>query len=275
MTVQKRKLGSLGGPNTFGAEAAHLMLKRYPIFDEIVYFNTAEDAVEFTRCDALCAPQQMSRTGSHPRIQTRVAGAGSQVYVIAEVTHAFHCSLLVKPGTQLADIRRVLGHTGSVTQSRDWLRANAPQAEIIIVDTNSMGAAKEAAQSDGSTASIGTPGMAREIGLTELHKEIDGGSIGAYWAISPHAIFDETPNRLVIAGRFTGDHHMSELIAALLPAGFWLQTNFCLPSGIRLYEYDYAFRFSGNGSLADVQRAVATVAEARLAGAFTVANDLP
>jgi prephenate dehydratase len=267
----KRKLGSLGGPNTFGAEAAHQILERYPIFDEIVYFDTAEDAVEFTRCDALCAPQQMSRTGLHPRIQTRVAVEGSKLFVIAEVAHAFHCSLLVKPGTQQSAIRRVLGHTGSVTQSRDWLREHLPQAEVIIVDTNSMGAAKEAAGSDGSTASIGTPGMAREMGLTELHKDIDGGSVGAYWAISPHQIFDKEPNRLVVTGRFTGDDRMSELIKALSGAGFCLQTNFCLPTGTRLYEYDYALRFGGKGALAGVQRAVATVKEARLAGAFTVA----
>jgi prephenate dehydratase len=267
------KLGSLGDANTFGAQAAQEILDRYPIFGEIVYYDTVEEIVRFEagKCDALCAPQQMSRTGAHSRIQTRMAALDSKLHVLAEVSHAFHCSLLVKPGAEQAKIRRVLGHNGSVTQSRDWLAANLPAAEIVIVDTSSFGAASEVASGDGTIASIGTPEMAKKVGLQELHKDIDFGSIGSYWALSPYPVFSERPDRLVIAGRFNGDDHLSTIIGALGKAGYSLQTLFSMPSGKLLNEYDYALRFTGSGSLSGVRDAVALVPEARLAGAFEIA----
>lgn len=269
---EKLKLGALGGPNTFGGEAAQRFLERYPIFGEIVYMATAKELLEFRpgAADAACAPQQMSKTGPHTEDQLYIARHGSKLYVIGEVLHEYHSSLLVKPGTKITAVRRVLGHTGSVTQSRDWVAAHVPQAEIIIVDTSSHVAAEAVVAGDGSTASIGTPAIAGQFGLQQLHQDIDGHSIGAYWAISPHAIFSDRPSRLVVAGRFGPGDRLTDLIGALAPSGFALDTVFSWPSGQRLYEYDYTLRFGGSGALSNVQRAIAPFSNARLAGAFEI-----
>lgn len=264
------KLGALGGPNTFGGDAAQRFLALYPEFSEVVYFRTSEEGFDFAanRTDAMCAPQQMSKTGFHPRVQARVARPDSTLYVLAEVTHAYHCSLLGKRGSRLERIKRVLGHTGSVTQSRAWLAQHLPQAEIVIVDSSSLGAAQEVASSDGSVASVGTPGMARQLGLEELAKDIDGGSVGSYWALSPHALYGDNPSRLVVAGRFEGDGGLTDLVGALGRAGFRVQTVYTQPSGRRLYEYDCVLRLAGRGGLAAVQEALSRFTTARLAGAF-------
>lgn len=264
------KLAALGGPNTFGGDAARRLRELYPEFSEIVYFRTAEEAFAFAPggADAGCAPQQMARTGVHPGIQAYIHRPGSQLYVIAEVEHAYHCSLLARPGTTLGAIRRVLGHTGSVTQSRPWLSEHLPQATIEIVDTSSMGAAQTVAEGDGSIASVGTPGMARQFGLVELGKEIDGGSVGAYWAISPHRLFSAAPTRLVVTGRIGGDGRLADLVGAIAQSGFRLQTCYQVASGLRLYEYDSVLRFAGKGSLATVQQALSPFPMVRLAGAF-------
>jgi prephenate dehydratase len=265
------KMGALGGPNTFGAEAAHLYVQSHPEFTEIVYFKTSEEGFEFSsgRSDALCAPQQMARTGAHPGIQASIARPDSKLYVLGEVTHAYHCSLLVKPGSPLEGVKRVLGHTGSVTQSREWLAKNLPGAEVVIVDTSSMGAAESVANGDGSIASIGTSGMAREFHLEERAKDIDGGSVGSYWAISPHEIFSDAPARIVVAGRFDDRGELSEIIGSIASRGFHLETVFQLASGKRLYEYDYVFRFAGTGTLSSVRAAIQPFSTARLVGAFT------
>jgi prephenate dehydratase len=268
MIATKLRLGSLGSRNTFGAEAAQLMIGQYDVFGDIVYFPTTEDAMRFDGCDALCAPQQMSKTGLHSRMQSRVAVQGSVLYIVADVSHGYHCSLLIKPGADAKKIRRILGHTGSVTQSRDWIEAHLPWAAIEIVETSSMGAAAEVAGSDGTTASIGTPGMAAEFALEQYGTEIDGHSVGSYWALSPHPLFSERPNRVVVAGRFADGGHFSDLIAALLGAGFRVHSVFPLVTGKRLYEYDYTICCSGDGALAAVQAALAPFTEARLAGAY-------
>ena len=233
------KLAALGGPNTFGGDAANRLIKLFPEFTSIVFFPTAEEGMAFGngQADGMCAPQQMAKTGFHKGTQGAVAAPGSKVYVVAEVTHTYHCSLLVKPGSKFEQIKRVVGHTGSVTQSQDWLAKHLPKAEVVIVHTNSMGAAQQVRDGDGSVASVGTPGMAREMGLQEIVKEIDGGSVGSYWALSPHKLFSERPTRLVVAGRLQAGGILTDVVVALGAAGFGLQTVYAQASGKRLYEY--------------------------------------
>lgn len=263
------KLGALGGPNTFGGDAAQLMKRLYPEFSETLYFHTGEEGLSFKGGnDAMCAPQQMARTGFHPGINAYVASPASELYVICDVTHVYHCSLLVKRGSSLSDIKEVRGHTGSITQSRPWLEQHLPQAEIHIVHTSSHEAAREVSQSDGSLASVGTPGMAEQFDLAQAGVDIDGGSSANYWALSPHPMFSETPQQLVIAGRFEGSGKVGQLIRRLGEADYQFQTMFTQASGEKLYEYDCVLRFGGDGRLGDVKAAVGSVSGARLAGAY-------
>lgn len=266
----KLKLGALGGPNTFGGDAASHMLKLYPEYDsEVLYFHTAEEGLSFNGGnDAMCAPQQMMRTGFHQMLNRQITSPDSKMYIISEALHVYHCSLLLKPGATLAGVKEVRGHTGSVTQCRQWLEKNLPQAKITIVHTSSHEAAREALQSDGSIASIGTPGMAKQFGLEQAAKEIDGGSCANYWAFSNRPLFVEQPNRLVIAGRFHEDGVVGRIIGALAALGYDLRSVFTDPSGQRLYEYDYLLWFGGKGQLSAVQHALKAFPAARLAGAY-------
>jgi prephenate dehydratase len=271
MTRTGLKLGSLGGPQTFGAQASKAMMQRFPEFAEIVYYPTADaarEAVVRGEVDALCAPEQMVNTGFHPGIQSWVAVPDSPLHIAAESTHVYHCTLLGKPGATLADVRKVIGHTGSVTQSRSWLEANLPNAEIEIIHTNSMYAGQSILESDGSIASVGTPELGRELGLTALAKDIDGGSVGNYWALCREPLFSDKPTRVVVAGRFADDGQLSRLIGALEQVGYLLQTISSATSGKALYQYDYVLRFRGEGKLEEVQSTLAPFKSARLAGAF-------
>jgi prephenate dehydratase len=264
-------LGALGGPNTFGGDAARELMALYPEFTDITYFHTAEEGFTFNgEHDAMCAPQQMMKTGFHPGINAYVANQGSPLYVIAETTHVYHCSLLLRPGARIADVREVRGHTGSMTQCRDWIEKNIPDAKITIVHTSSHEAAREALNSDGSIASVGTPGMAQQFGLQQAATDIDGGSCANYWAISPHRLFSETPDRLVVTGRFNDGGAVGRISAALAECGYDLRSVFTKASGQRLYEYDYLLWFGGAGALSAIETTLAGFAGARLSGAYTV-----
>jgi len=265
------KLGSLGGAHTFGDQASKNMLRERPEFGEIVYYQTVEelyDAVLRGEVFAACPPEQGSRAGYLPNQQALIGAPDSRFYVIAETTHAYHCSLLGKPGARITDIRHVIGHTGSVTQSRPWIEANLPDATIEIIHTNSRVAARTVLEGDGSVASVGTPEMGRDFGLTEFARDIDGGSVGNYWAVTREKIFDDAPTRLVVAGRFGDDGRLSALIVALAGAGYTLATVCTMPTGEALFEYDYVLRLRGAGTLQAVQAALAPYPSARLAGAF-------
>jgi prephenate dehydratase len=131
-----------------------------------------------------------------------------------------------------------------------------------------MGAAEEVKNGDGTLASIGTPEAAKEYGLEELYKEIDGGSVGCYWATSRRPIFNENPTRLVVVARLPGNGQLADLVVAMTKAGFKLLTTYSQAAGDTLFEYDYILRFGGQGSLATVQKELAAFSTARLVGAF-------
>lgn len=110
--------------------------------------------------------------------------------------------------------------------------------------------------------------MAAAVGLQQYATDIDGNSVGSYWALSPRPFFSEQPNRVVVNGRFGTGGGFSALVAALLDAQFLVDSAFPLATGSKLYEYDYAICASGSGSLSEVRAAIAPVTGARLVGAY-------
>ena len=264
-------LGALGGPHTFNAQAAKRLVQHYPKFGDIVYFGTSEAVMQAALdgdVTAACGQEQTSKDGFHAGMHARIAAPGSRLHVVAEIAQSYHCSLLGKPGARREQVRRILGHTGSIAHSRSWLEHNLPDAVIEIVDTNSMGAARAVLDSDDSVASVGSPDLGKEFGLCELAREIDGGSAVSYWAVSLEPLFDPMPNRLVIAGRFRGEADMGRIVCALRDNGFDLHAVFPRATGTALYEYDYLFRFWGTGRLDAVQSALSCFPSVRLAGAW-------
>jgi prephenate dehydratase len=263
-------LAALGGPQTFGAQAARLICDSRPEYTEMTYYRTADDALDAIlrgEADAFCAPEQMSNTGFHAGMHLRMTAPDSRLYVVADMQHAYHCSLLGKPGAELAQVRRVLGHTGSITQSRTWLETHLPEARIEIVDTSSLGAGNTVLTSDGSIASVGTIELADQLGLVELAKEIDGGSVASYWALSREPRFSAAPTCVVVAGIGRAGE-LGALIAEQQQAGFQLATVSSHATGAALFEYHYLLRFRGAGRLEAVQLALQGFSGMRLAGAF-------
>jgi prephenate dehydratase len=264
-------LGALGGPHTFNAQAATRLLRHYPQFGRIVYFPTSEAVMQaalFGDVAAACGQEQTSKDGFHRGMQARIAVPGSRLHVVAEVEQAYHCSLLGKPGARPEEVRRVVGHSGSVAHSRAWLERNLPGAVIEVVEGSSIGAARAVLDSDGSVASVGSPALAKEFGLIEMAGDIDDGSVVNYWAVSPAPLFDPTPDRLAVAGRFRGEPEMGRIVCGLRERGFDLHAIFPRATGAALYEYDYLFRFRGEGSLDAVQSVLCRFPSVRLAGAW-------
>jgi hypothetical protein len=264
-------LGALGGPQTFNAKAAKSLMQHYPQFTEIVYLPTTEAVMQAAlqgEITAACGQEQTSKDGFHLGMHARIAAAGSRLHIVAEVSQAYECSLLGKPHSRLEQVRRILGHTGSIAHSRPWLERNLPGAMIETVKTSSIDAAHAVLGSDGAVAAVGSPDLAREFGLIEMAQGIDEGSFVNYWAVSLSPLFDRMPDRLAVTGRFRGEPEMTRMICALRDSGFDLQADYPRASGAALYDYDYVFRFWGSGSLDTVRSALSCFPAVRLAGAW-------
>jgi prephenate dehydratase len=264
-------LGALGGPQTFNGKAAKSLMRCYPQFTEIVYLPTTEAVMQAAlqgEITAACGQEQTSKDGFHLGMHRRIAAPGSRLHVVAEVSQAYYCSLLGKPHSGLDQVRRILGHTGSIAHSRPWLERNLPGAIIEIVNTSSIDAAHTVLDGDGAVASVGSPELAREFGLIEMAQGIDEGSIVNYWAVSLSPLFDRMPDRLAVAARFRGEPEVSQMISRLRENGFDLQAIYPRASGAALYEYDYVFRFWGSGSLDAILSLLSRFPSVRLAGAW-------
>lgn len=264
-------LGSLGGPETFGGQAALRARACYPAFASTRYFDTAEEALGEGvpwQVDATCVPEQMSRMGFLLPTQRRLLAARERMFVLGNVTHPYHCTLLGRPGSEIADIVTVLGHTGSITQSRPWLEVHLPEATIEIVHTNTLEAGRRAAGGDGSVAVVGTPPLAERLGLVALATDIDGGSVGHYWLLGPEPRFDPSPTWLVVAGTLDHRTDAGSVVAALGADGFTLWSLWTEPVGDRLFHASFVATLVGAGELDAVRERLALEPELWLAGAF-------
>jgi chorismate mutase / prephenate dehydratase len=266
-----RTLGALGGAQTFGGQAATAFTRRYPELGHVAFLASSAELFADDgrwRADAACVPAYTSQAGPHLNTHRRLIERGD-LYVLAEDYHAYHCALLVRPDTRLPAIRRVLGHTGSVTQSRPWLERNLPDAEIHIVDSHSLGAGREVLAAGGDTAAVGSLSLAAELGLVVLARDIDGGSIGCYWALASELATVPKPNRVVVTGRTRDGAGLSALVDGLSQAGFQLVSLNQVPVGDGLFHDGCVAYFTGRGSADTIRQTVAD-SGFRLAGAYAV-----
>jgi prephenate dehydratase len=268
-TSTKLSVGTLGGPGTFAHQASVHLANMYPEMGELSYFPSMEgvwDAIESGKVDLVVLTEQTSRLG-FADADARVATPDSKLWVYAAATVPYGCSLLVKDGTQLKDIDAVYGH-GSIRQCRAWLDANLPGIPTAVHEKNSVEAAKEVAQGDGTKAVVGTMITADLTGLVPLAKDIDDGATGSWWALSGKPRYFDNPDRLIVSGRFGGDGLLGDLVTALAGTGFRLTTAYSQTTGKALFEYDYVLGFSGSGRLSDVQRELGNFNTTRLVSAY-------
>lgn len=271
-TGASRTLGALGGPQTFGAQAAAALVRRYPELGQVAFVDSSAELFaddQQWRVDAACVPAFTSQAGPHLNTHRRLIER-DDLYAIAEDRHAYHCALLARPGTHLPGIRRVLGHTGSVTQSRPWLARHLPDAEVVIVSSHSLGAGREVLASAGDLAAVGTLSLAADLGLEVLAEDIDGGSVGFHWALARQPAAVPQPNRVVVAGRTRDGDGLSTLIGGLSKAGFQIVSLNQVPVGDSLFHDGCVAYFTGRGSIETVQETVAGIGGFRLAGAYAV-----
>ncbi|WP_441250134.1 prephenate dehydratase [Kitasatospora sp. McL0602] len=159
----------LGPQGTF-AEAALRMLPAASAARWTPYSTVAEalQAVRDGVCDTAVVPLENSVRGVVPATLDELASDDNSLHITAEIEIPVLFALMARPGTELADIRRVLSHPHAHGQCRDWLGERLPQAQVLL-SASTAGAAREVAESTlGGDAAIAAPVAAERYGLTVL-----------------------------------------------------------------------------------------------------------
>ena len=103
-------------------------------------------------------------------VDTLISQTG--VSVVGEVELPIDQNILVKPDAYLTDIKTVYSHKQGLTQGKEWLEQNLPDAEIIEVSSTAEGARLVSEGDDNTCAAIASSGAADVYGLKILAANI-------------------------------------------------------------------------------------------------------
>jgi prephenate dehydratase len=166
------RLTYLGPAGTF-TEAALLRLPGVEASsaEPAATVSAALDAVRSGAADGAVVPLENSVEGSVSTTLDELA-AGEPLQVVAEILLPVVFSLIARPGTALADVRRVGSHPHAQAQCRRWLAASLPDALVLPASSTAAAAALVAEGDSSYDAAVAAPLAAERYGLATLAEDI-------------------------------------------------------------------------------------------------------
>ena len=161
----------LGPAGTF-TEAALRTLPESDVrqLDPVVSVPAALDAVRDQEAAAAFVPIENSVEGGVTATVDELAG-GRRLMIHREVLLPISFALLVRPGTQLAEVKTVTGHPVAQPQVRNWLSAHLPDAVWESAASNADGArlVQEGRYDAAFAGEFAAPTYGLEPLVTEIH----------------------------------------------------------------------------------------------------------
>lgn len=274
--TQSRVVATLGGPGTFAGQATRAFVASMPELGPVQYLSTMDEiwaAVSSGAVDSAVLTSETTNTGLEA-IAAHLLASGTGLYVNGELLVPYHCMLLGKPGTGLDRIRLVLGH-GSLVHCQGFLAERLPQAEVRMHNQNSQAAAAEVLAGDGDIAVVGTVLSAEANGLAILERDIDRGSVGAWWIMSRELRVSPRPDVLVVGVSAAAEGALGDLLVRMQGAGMTLRGLAAVGAG-SIFRYGYLVVFRSKDPSMPPQEALAGLTGCRLIGAFeSISADAP
>lgn len=131
-----------------------------------------------------CVPIENSVEGAVPAVLDGLL-ADPPLVIIREALVAVRFALMVRAGTKAADIRTVASHTHGIAQTRGWIAANLPAADVLL-STSTAEAAAQVARGE-FDAAVAAPIAAQQHGLDVLADDIadNPGAVTRFALVAP------------------------------------------------------------------------------------------
>lgn len=126
-------------------------------------------AVRDGSVDAGCVPMENTVEGAVPAVLDGLV-ADPPLVIIREALVAVRFAVMVRPGTRATEVRTVASHTHGIAQTRGWLAAHLPDAQILL-STSTAEAAAQVALGD-FDAAVAAPSAAERHGLEVLADDV-------------------------------------------------------------------------------------------------------
>lgn len=164
-------LAYLGPSGTFSHTAAKQYIQKKGIKTDIREYSSiyaAIKSVEDGDSDMVIAPIENSIEGSI-NVTLDALAFDMNLFITDEHILKVEQNILIKPGTEPANIKKILSHAQAIGQCSGIIAREFPDCRIESVNSTSY-AAQKAAEGDGSIAAIGSAEGAALYGLQILRK---------------------------------------------------------------------------------------------------------
>ncbi len=262
------RVATLGGPGTFAGQATSAALKKYTDLGDVVYYPTMTqvwDAVTAQTEDVGLLGAETSSTGL-TEIAERLIEDDS-CSVLGEVVVPYNCMLLGKPGASIEQITLVVGH-GSLKLCERTLNRLLPNADLQVHPENSMAAARDVINSDGSVAVIGTTRSKEDFGLELFAEDVDEGSECAWWLLSARLHLGNHPDRVIVAVEPKNSDTLQQLLTRMSSFNMKVRSIATKALGSK-FKYAHLVVFAGPCLHVPVDLLLWNLEGCRLVGAFS------
>jgi prephenate dehydratase len=175
---------------------------------------------------------------------------GTDLVIVAELQVPIAFALLARPGTALADIKRVGGHPQSMPQCRGWLAGHLPDCEWVPLASNAE-AARQAADAQVDAALAGAFAAGRyglEVLVPDVHDRAN--AVTRFVVVSPPRPLPARTgaDRTSLAAFLAEDHPgaLLEILTEFAVRGINLTTIQSRPTGDRLGQYYFFIDCEGH-----------------------------
>ena len=234
----------LGPQGTYTEEACKLFFSNEGTYEP---YETVEDAVQALsegKSDYAVIPQENTIGGAvTDYVDTLINQPG--VSVVGEVELPISQNLLVLPGTKIDDIKTVYSHKQGIAQSKAWLEANLPDAEIIEVSSTAEGAKMVSEGNDSSCAAIASIGCVDVYNLEALAEGIqeNDNNKTRFYVLSTEEPATVTADRIAFIAEGNAEN-LPDLMTEIKKQGMTLVTVHDRPEKTELGNYYYVIECS-------------------------------
>lgn len=199
--------------------------------------------------------------------------ADDDFVIVGEVQLPIRQTLLAVHGAELQDITTVLSHPQGIAQSKAWLQANLPKANIIEVSSTAEAAKKVAEGQDKSVAAIAASRTSVVYDLNILANDLQytDTNVTRFWVVTRKQNAAVTGEKAVVAVRGPMND-VSKLLAELDKQKYQLLSIHDRPAKTKIGEYLFLIELNGPGktTLAKVCAKYEGKLAARVLGSFNV-----
>ncbi|MGW4424913.1 prephenate dehydratase [Streptosporangium sp. NPDC004631] len=276
------RLAYLGPEGTFTEEALRLLAphaERLPSAN----VSAALDAARQGEADGAVVPLENSLEGAITTTLDELAW-GEPLLITAELLLPVEFSLLARQDTRVGDIKRIFTHPAAVTQCRNFIARELPDAVVVAAPSTAAAAQEVALPGSPYDAAIAARIAGENYGLVELLVNVGDRSdtVTRFVQVSrPGPLPEPTGSDRTSLVAFLNDDHpgaLLEMLTEFSVRGVNLTRIESRPTGDGIGHYFFHFDFEGHVADARVGEAVSGLhricSDVRFLGSYPRADGL-